>query len=428
MIARNLNTVILVIFSSLISHGETVAVNGLTIETNGMRAGDKLTRIGMLFHDPMTADTLSQWDFSAIELSGKDMETCYNQIDTGIVVENENRENRMYYLDSVSISLAKHYRGGMDIKYVVPESIKYPIVCGSSQFDNFFGEGQLGSRSYIKNAGYSSVVANMVGDLITPDGDTISNVLRVRYHRSGTTLIDNDFRRSFDYSRDSSLFSNDSISRWLANDSVTHTIDKWQWYARGYRYPIVEMRKNRTQLYGATSDSILVAYYYPMSRQESEVENDYINEYYRENATEGYKLPRPTSFGNNSSGKSTQNYEIGNIDNSLTSSKFTCDVYPTITASDVTIRIYTEQKQDVVCYLVSSAGVLLWTNDENRSIGYNQLTCPMESLPSGVYFVVCSDGFNTISTKILKTAHASATQPLPTNIPYYFSMYYPLKF
>lgn len=152
-----------------------------------------------------------------------------------------------------------------------------------------------------------------------------------------------------------------------------------------------------------SSDSIQVAYYYPLSRQETEVENDEINEYYRENSTDGYKLPRPASFGTNPYGNPPQNGEIDKIGNSLATSKFTCDVYPTITATDVTIRIYIEQKQDAVCYLVSSAGVLLWTDDESRSIGYNQLKCPMEDLPNGVYFVVCSDGFNTITTKVLKT-------------------------
>ena len=378
------------------------AVNGVTTEANGMRAGDRLSRMNMVFSSKFISDTISIWDFSQMRAVGTETETNYNGKGHDIV-ENENRENRLYETDSVSQSLTRHYRGGMDIRYQMPEKIVYPILCGTTKFDKFFGEGKLGSKSYIKNAGYTSVSANMTGDLITPDCDTIKNVLRLRYHRSGTTDIGEDFSCSFENCRDSSLFSNDSISHWLANDSVTHTIDKWLWYARGYRYPVMEMRKYKTYLYSVTSDSILVAYYYPLSRQENEIQNDSINEYYRENATEGYVMPHSTVFGNNIGNNYSQNGDNDGITNAVTASSFSCEVYPTVTTTNVTIRLYTEQKQEAVCYLVSSSGVLLWTEDVNMDAGYNELACPMEYLSSGVYFVVCSDGNSTISTKIVKT-------------------------
>ena len=399
---RKIYLVVLMMVIPTLMQADLVPVNGLTIEANGMREGDKLTRIDIPFDNNKTSEMLSVWDFSAVKVAGKEIETYYNELDSITVVENENRENRMYKIDSMSIHMIRHFRGGMDIKYIIPETVKYPIMCGSSKFGKTFGEGKLGSKSYIKNAGYASVSANMVGDLITPDGDSIANVLRLRYHRSGTTHIDEDFSRSFGNSLDSTLFSNDSICHWLATDSVIHTIDKWQWYARGYRYPIIEMRKYKTYYYGITSDSILVAYYYPLSRQETEIENDSINEYYRENGTEGYKLPKSATFSYKSNGNNAQNGANDDIGNSITSSQFICDVYPTITTNDVTIRLYTEQKHNAVCYLVSSSGVLLWTKEISMDNGYNELKCPVRQLQYGIYFVVCSDGSCTISTKVIK--------------------------
>ncbi len=399
-------SLILALLLSLATKADTIPVNGLTIEANGMRGGDKLTRIDMKFMHQMTSDTLSAWDFSKTELLESETETFYNHVDTTTVVENENKENRMYRTDNTHIELQRHFRGGMDIKYPVPERQSYPILCGSAKFDKFFGEGQLGSMSYIKNAGFASLSANKAGDLITPDGDTIKNVMRVRYHRSGTTHIDTDFSRSFRESRDSSLFSNDSICHWLANDSVTHAIDKWQWYARGYRYPVVELRKYRTLLYGITCDSIQLAYYYPLSRQESEIENDALNEYYRENAADGYYMPRAATFGDGFGGGSTNGGNGGNndgISSTIASSNFMCEVYPTVTTGNVTVRLYTDIKQEAACYLVSSAGVLLWSKNLSLNNGYNETVCPMEYLSSGIYFVLGTNGTDTVATKVIKT-------------------------
>ena len=400
---RTLHVLILIFSVIFTGKSNENLINGLTREANGMRAGDELTRINMSFKSAMTSDTLNKWDFSAIKLNDKETETIYNEIDSNIVVENENRENRMYYIDNRDQNMLRHYRGGMDVKYLISENVKYPILCGTTKYNKFFGEGQIGSASYIKNAGFMSVTADKVGELITPDEDTIKNVMRVHYHRSGTTHIEDSFRRSFTATRDSALFSNDSICHWLANDSVTHTIDKWQWYARGYRYPVVEMRKYKTYFYGAPSDSILMALYYPLNRQVEEVENDTINQYYRENGAEGYNLPSKSTFGGDSGRNKSQNKDNDDISENLLFSDFSCEVYPSITKSNITIRLYSDSKQNVVCNLISSSGVLLWSNEVKLNMGYNEFTCPMEYLNTGIYFVTCTNGYNTISTKVIKT-------------------------
>lgn len=393
---------IMIILSRLIVNADTIPVNGLTIGANGMRAGDKLTRKNIHFENNLISDSLSIWDFSSVKSLESETETFYNKVDVNTIVENDNLENRLYYVDSLSINMTRHFRGGMDVKYVMPETMKYPILCGATQLAKYFGEGNLSGMSYIKNAGFVSLSANSVGELITPDGDSIANVLRSHYHRYGVIHIDDDFSRSFGNSHDSTLFSNDSICHWFTIDSITHTIDKWQWYARGYRYPIIEMHKYKTYHYNVACDSILVAYYYPYSSQVVEIVNDSINEYYRVSGIEGYKLPRPASFNNNSNSNGVHKGANESLWNAVVQSQFTCDVHPTLTTGDVTVRLYAEQRCDAVCYCVSSSGGLLWISEVCIDDGNIELKCPMKQLQPGVYFVVCSDGCSTISTKVMK--------------------------
>lgn len=378
--------------------GEDRPVNGLTIDANGIRSGDKLTRVNLNYSDNITSDTLSIWDFSKISIKDSETITNYHNYDKSIVLENENKESRLYSISKSGTQLLRHYRGGLDVKYKLPEKLHYPIMCGSIRQDKFFGEGDLANTSYIKNAGFSIAKIDLTGDLITPDGDTLSNVVRFRYHRSATTHITDNFRSSFTTTQDSSLFSNDSICYWLANDSVTHSIDKWQWYARGYRYPIIEMRKYKTYLYGVPSDSIIIGLYYPIKTQIEEIENDSINEYYRENHIEGYKLPRTTygSKTNNYGNVSDSEQKIGNIDVS-------CLVSPTITSSNVEAMCYTTQKTNAICYISSSAGMLLWSEEIILASGYTSVQIPMWNLPKGIYIVVAEFGGKRFSTKIVKT-------------------------
>lgn len=386
-------------------NAEEKAVNGLTPEANEMRGGDRLTRVDVPFSEKMISDTLNMWDFSGLQLKDTETVTNYNVFDKNRVVENENRENRLYHLDSISRNLTRHYRGGLDIRYFLWEKTHYPIMCGSVRQDKFFGEGRLGGLSYIKNAGFSSVSADMTGDMITPDGDSIADVLRVRYHRSGTTHITNDFSRSFTATRDSALFSNDSIRHWLVCDSVTHTIDKWQWYARGYRYPIMEMRKYKTYYYGVPSDSIVMGLYYPLETQIAEIENDTTNEYYRENEAEGYKLPvgRGSANGNNS--RNTRNSGAGDetLAESLGKTVASCDVYPTKVTDSTTATCMLQESADVSVSLYGANGILLWIHEETLSAGTHDIRSPMGDLPTGVYVVNVIIGNTSFLHKVIKT-------------------------
>lgn len=385
--------IVLSIALSLWASTDARSINGLTISVNGIRGGDILTRNRIPFCKSMTSDTIEVWDFSNVQVSNDEMETRYFNLGCD-VVENEDRESRIYGLDSINFKLKRHYRAGMDVLYNMPETIEFPISCGSKHFNNFFGEGQLGSLSYIKDAGLLEISADMIGNLITPDCDTIKNVLRLHTNHSGTSNIYNDYRKSYRVSKDSLLFSSDSIRYWLAHDSITHTIDKWQWFAKGYRYPIIEMRKYKTLKYDSPQDSILVSLYYPISRQIDDVKNDTLNEKIRMNSNLGYSM-------HNSKAKRTGNNNVNNTN--IISGKISHDAITTIVSeSNVTATIHSGREEKANCYLTSVSGILFWHTKTILRKGTNEIVFPIDFLNSGVYILVIDSDSNLLCTKIIK--------------------------
>ena len=400
---RTIYPAILIAIVALTAGADTMPVNGLTMDANGMRAGDKLSREMLSFSPDMLCDTLKSWDFSQVPSEDTVRVTHYNRFGENLVVENENGENRLYCIDSIGRNLVRHYRGGMDIKYPESEDTDYPIMCGSFRQGKFFGEGKLGSLSYIKNAGFSSVSADMVAELITPDGDTIPDVLRMHYHRTGTTHIDGSFRHSFSETNDSSLFATDSICHWLATDSITQSIDKWQWYARGYRYPVIEMRSAKTYRYGAVTDSIQETYYYSLSNQLHEVDNDSINELYREMKTAGYTMPR-RSFGNAEHGYGQQgNDGDDGIAGSMGGqSSAECHITPTYTSGNVTATCTLKASEGVSVAIYSSSGMMMWIYNTTLDTGIHEIECITSALNEGVYIVNVVIGNQQFSQRIVK--------------------------
>lgn len=156
-------------------------VNGISWEANGMRDRDIITRYKIPFIKEFT-ETKDIWDFSKAEKL-EDEETFINQTRDSLYIKTASFENRLYKYTKNKLDLIRHYKSGLDILYIIPETRSYPLLCGQSQADSFWGEGNVGYGEYIKNAGFSSSNARTVGSLITPDCDTLRNVLQVLYHR-----------------------------------------------------------------------------------------------------------------------------------------------------------------------------------------------------------------------------------------------------
>ena len=117
-----------ILLSPILANVGMPLVNGLTIEENCMRGGDYLQRIEIPFRHTMLSDTLLLWDFGGMDTNSKIVTTQFYSPECGIIIESENRENHILSIDTISINTYMHYRGGLNLRYYIPETKTYHVL------------------------------------------------------------------------------------------------------------------------------------------------------------------------------------------------------------------------------------------------------------------------------------------------------------
>lgn len=100
----------------------------------------------------------------------------------------------------------------------------YPFAYGSSISNPFRGEGVYCGTHILQNRGSFSVDADAYGSIYLPEGDTIKNVLRIHTIKGGSV--------NMNILNDTTVFDPDNLKQEIE--------ERYQWYARGYRYPLFE--------------------------------------------------------------------------------------------------------------------------------------------------------------------------------------------
>lgn len=394
----------------------------LTGEANGFRHNDKVEKRQITSIKPLDSGDSLIWDFSNVKDVTKERHNVsYRSFAEVQMIENENKGNKVYITHGDSLLLIRQGNTSMLVNYQIPELVmKYPMQYGSNSSCYFYGEGNLGGMSYIRNAGHSSVSADARGTIVTPENDTIKNMLRVHYNRIGTTLIDNNFKRAFDTTKDSSYFSTDSINHWIATDSITHRIETWRWYARGYRYPIIETQKYKIYYCGTPVDSVSTSYYSSPREQEFDIEDDFVNEQIRyADASNEFNNHFNNNRNSTSNGTRSNNKKPGNNRNSdgngdnsngnnaidglgIELTAPTCEVSPTIVTNSTTVTYSTATPQEIVVSIHNTAGGVMWQQTETTGTGTHSVICPMEAMSAGDYIIITRIGSQIFSHKIVK--------------------------
>lgn len=398
----------------------------ITTQTNAPRPGDFIEKQELQPIPVRQSGDSLLWDLSSHK-TGPKYQIRYRQTPDGKIIESESGIVKYYELLGDTLKLLRHGQAGMFVHYQVPEAVvTYPMTYGSTQSGYFYGEGTLSNTSYIRNAGYSTTVIDSRGILVTPDGDTIKNVLRSHYTRTGTTHTDENFRHSFASTHDSSLFSADSILHWLSSDSITHRIERWRWYAPGYRYPIAEAETYKIYRYCTPVDSVNRYYYYRAVDQQYDIEDDYANEQIRyNNSSEQWysgnyannPFPNP-NHTNNSGSHFTKSNNGGNTgrntypqqdspgeNNSGDMLRITYPysrVAPTIVKTSATIHYGTDTPSEVTITLYNTATGVLWQHHENTDTGDHSALCPMDTFPAGDYLMITRIGDKVFTAKLIK--------------------------
>lgn len=203
----------------------SVAQNSLSNELNRIRIGDRFFKTQINYITPGNSGEDITWDFSNI-LQQKEyqIDFCCDSDSVVIFEFTPDRINK-YSTDKNTLFLIGIENPLEKIDYTVPiKYLKYPFSYGDSFVSPYSGTGTYCKMHSIETSGNIDVEADGLGSLILSDEDTIPNVIRIHSIRSGAVFMH---------------LENDSTDE--AKSRIKQEIEeRYQWYARGYRYPLLE--------------------------------------------------------------------------------------------------------------------------------------------------------------------------------------------
>ncbi len=338
------------------------------------------------------------WDFSHMQ-KGESNTIRFKSLNNSQSKKYENERLSRFLLNEDTLLRTSYFDAGEKLDFILPEKrIVYPMVYGDSITDLFFAEGNFGKTNYLRNAGILTVVANATGTLISPDNDTIKNVIRVHSHKhAGILLTDSDFKLSFFATGDSSLLSSDNILHTVASDSITEIYDQWQWYSTNHPHPIIEKTQIQVLHYGVLVDFSENAYYTSPTHQEYiEPDNEEIliaEERTKQHNAASQKPRRVSNNGSSSSAyHSSGKQQISTIGNTVT-----FDIYPTIVNRSVSINC-NGQPDHASISIINANGQTLQTFDLSNGCSF-PFVIDMDEFQSGVYVVA----IETVNEKFVQT-------------------------
>ncbi len=363
----------------------------LTREANLPRNGDRL--VGQVA-GPVEYCALGEnvlWDFSGLSLLGRAKPVSYASSGDSMIVAIENGQYSYYTMCGDTAFLFMQRAQGKRLGYERPEQVMtYPLGYHCSSGDYFYSEGSIDGSTFIRQAGYSNVGVSASGRMITPDGDSLRHVLLVRYVRHGTTDIIPDTRVSLACTGNQGVTSVDNINSILASDSVTHRLEILRWYARGVRYPVLEISIVKTFYYGEPSDSVVSTTYYSPAMQRRDLEHDELND-----SLFAADMSEPFLTGV----KSGPSQDRGNTP---PCSSNLCTLYPTIVSSVTTVGYTAVADTRIDISVYSAAGSLVSHSSEAAPFGRGNVTLRLDSLTRGTYLVTVLLGDNKFYYKIFK--------------------------
>jgi hypothetical protein len=312
------NRNLFICFGLCLSAGLMVnAQTTLTKSLQSFRSGDKLVKQQIEYKDPGRRGTDVLWDFSKLKSINEKYQVRYYTPavkrggDSVCITCLEHRTMYKYVSKGDSLLLMGFENSGSKLTLESPQYVMhFPFTLGDSITSVFKGAGSYEHTLTSGSEGSLQVVADALGTLILPDGDTLQDVLRVRSvhdYMQRTKPLVNERHRRMRIDRDSSIVADrtkglettaDSTGSstasaateddGLANlknvlenatkgkkvrfttgpDSTCYRTETCRWYAPGYRYPLFETIINR----GRTSpqdtietDDMATAFYFPSS-------------------------------------------------------------------------------------------------------------------------------------------------------------------
>jgi len=218
-----LSFLLLLLSVTLTLSGQTTITN----ENNGKRPGDTLMKQQVDVIDAGDSGENVIWDFSNSNMIETHQIVLFCDSDSIEIKEIEPTSICKYAFRSDSLLMTGYETPLKKILYSTPVSLlAYPFEYGSSFFVPYSGTGTYCKTLALSTSGTMDVEADGTGTLILTENDTLQNALRVHTIRTGSIEMH--------LNGDSTGASNPNMKQEIE--------ESYQWYVRGYRYPLFETR------------------------------------------------------------------------------------------------------------------------------------------------------------------------------------------
>ena len=317
------------------------AQGSISQKRNAYRPGDRIVKQQVEYIDPGRSGKQITWDFSRLNTVNEKYKLVYylpNKEDSTRIIGMEHQTRYRYELKHDTLWMTGYTNRLTEMTFDSAEAqLRYPFRYGDSLRTVFSGKGLYCQKVDLNARGETLVSVDAQGMLITPENDTLKNVLRVYRLRNYTEI---------------------------GEDSARMKLETYSWYALGYRYPVFETVKSWIIKGDSTLEDFGTSFYFPI-RNLAELAEDPINEAIRKNEA--------------------------NTNNVL----LRCSTWPNPVENDVTVNYELSQDARVFFRLCDVAG-RSWVSlpEKALSAGAQQEMIPMSGLPSGDYALyIAVDGY-----------------------------------
>lgn len=189
---------------------------------NGIRANDQIEVIETGYQSSGDAGRDVTWDVSQIS-DCSHVNVSFKSDSTGAIVCNDGKSLSSFVMCGDSLLQTGYETPLEQMSYSVPIlTMRYPMAYGDTWEKDFSGDGTYCHQFHEYRIGKIQSVADGYGRMIISETDTLNHVLRIYTLKTSCIQI----------SPDSCINAPERLKQEIE--------ERYQWYARGYRYPVYE--------------------------------------------------------------------------------------------------------------------------------------------------------------------------------------------
>lgn len=359
--------IVLSLMSSFYSHAQILLSN------HAPRPGDAVEVMLTNMTSAGEGGKNAAWDYSHLKFEGNGTVAKFSKAPTNeeILVRDYLGTSTYYLLANDTLRSCGYENNQQKVLWDHCEnSVVYPMNYGDSLCGCMYGRGNYCMRYPLRAYGTYKTIADGVGEMKTPEGHLLKNVMRLHTHRE----------LSFHYYQSGEIHlpilaaSSDSVNSIVDNDPSAIVVDEYKWYARGYRYPILVY----TETYKATSPSnkiVFSAYCSPNSQKYDLCDEE--NEYTRYADNDEAQMEEDTNQNHRNFG-----YKFSHDPNS----------------KSVSIKIESKETLDIEIVLASVNG-MIYKTERRRNDSSTSIQLSYASYPRGQYAIYIKIGDKIITEK-----------------------------